>query len=154
MNLPSRMIHEGIIFGPEKYVKEVITWRDVNVPFVRPGPKLQIRRVWIKWSFISKRKTVDQNYDSIHMPSRDYLLHILFWTKNYTLVYQFFTGYVLDGMILSSMVFPFQPSKMKGLHPEIFFYSDRKPLSGFFDSLCLGSSPARIKIGVYIGFFG
>ena len=46
--------------------------------------KMDQKEFWVTWSKISERKSVDQNRVGIHMPSRDYLLHTLFWTKKWT----------------------------------------------------------------------
>ena len=80
-------LHHGIIFGPEKYVKEVITWRHVNAVVIL----VHCLSLWNKRPLDSNSSNLQfwsrSNKWHIHIPSRDYLLHILFWTKNYTLVY-------------------------------------------------------------------
>ena len=50
-------------------------------------PKSHIREVWSHVIINFGEKTVYQNRNGMHMPSLDYLLHILFWSKNYTPVY-------------------------------------------------------------------
>ena len=93
----------GPLFSPEKSVKEVITWRHTyadtilatdfiyeifdhvtqnssNSWFSSTFKLFEYRSV--TWSKISERKSVDQNRNGLHMPSRDYLLHTLFWTKS------------------------------------------------------------------------
>ena len=49
-----------------------------------------IEKIEVTWSRISGSKPVDQNLDDMHMPSRNYLLHMVLCCKNYTTVYTWF----------------------------------------------------------------
>ena len=83
----------GPLFGSEKSVMEVITWKHMQALTILVR-WLYLRNFWsldsklFKWSKISEVKSADQNRDGLHMLSRDYLLHTLFWTKTWIPEYQ------------------------------------------------------------------
>ena len=83
----------GPLFGSEKSVMEVITWKHMQALTILVR-WLYLRNFWsldsklFKWSKNSEIKSTDQNRDGLHMLSRDYLLHTLFWTKKWTPEYE------------------------------------------------------------------
>ena len=129
------IIRGGPNFDPVKYVRRWVTWsicmpthfwstpishrnlwsRDSicsKTPTFDPvrtnegGSKVGFRTNWVTLSLISKRNWGGSKVSRNAYASRDYLLHILYWVKRWTLAYHCFRNvrcnFVLVGIILDA----------------------------------------------------